>query len=277
MQIKIIRQIVFVLLLINCCTIQHIQAQQDSTAVLPLPVKPKKHLDITAEINYMRHYLWRGALFGNDDVSQPLLTFEYKHFFVNLCSNINLITKNLPIEFYSKKVMYDEQDVEAGYKNNIKKLEYEIKTMAYFYFNQINTPNTFEAGLKLSYPLVKNITACIETAADLNAYRGAVYNNTGIIWEFTNKKNDFLIGAGASFANNKFSTTYFGSEAAGLLFWSSKASVTHNFKNTYLTLVGEYNLYSNKTLKTVTERNYTANFSITLGREFSLHCKTKKS
>jgi hypothetical protein len=276
MQIKGVLQIAIVLLLINCSITYSVQAQQDSTALTPLPEKEKKHLDITAEINYMRHYLWRGALFGNDDVSQPLLTFEYKHFFVNLSSNINFITKNLPAAVYSKKTMYDEQDVEAGYKSNIKKLEYEIKTMAYFYFNQINTPNTFEGGLKLSYPIVKNIKGCTETAFDLNAYRGAVYNNTGITWEYTHSKNDFLIGAGASFANNKFSNVYFGSETAGLLFWSSKASVTHNFKNMYLTIAGDYNLYSNKTLKTVTERNYTANFSIALGREFSFYGKAKK-
>jgi hypothetical protein len=252
-------------------------AQQDSTAVTPLPQKPKNHLDITTEINYMRHYLWRGALFGNDDVSQPLLTLEYSHFFVSLSSNINLVTKNLPDEFYLKKTMYDEQDVEAGYKSNIKKLEYEIKTMAYFYFNQINTPNTFEAGLKLSYPIIKNITAYTATATDLNAYHGALYNNTGATWEYTHRKNDFLIEAGASFANNKFSTAYFETETAGLLFWSSRASVTHNFKSYYLSLAGEYNLYSNKALKAVTERNYTANFFITLGREFSFFGKAKKS
>jgi hypothetical protein len=277
MQTKFIQQIVFVLLLINCFALQHTQAQQDSTAILPLPVKEKKHLDITVEINYMRHYLWRGALFGNDDVSQPILTLEYKHFFVNLSSNINLLTKNLPDEFYSKKAMYDEQDVEAGYKSNIKKLEYELKTMAYFYFNQINTPNTFEAGLKLTYPIIKNIKAYTATAADLNAYDGALYNNTGATWEYTHKKNDFFIEAGASFANNKFSTAYFETETAGLLFLSSRAMVTHNFNSCYLSLAGEYNLYSNKALKSITERNYTANFLITLGRQFSLYNKAKKN
>jgi hypothetical protein len=276
MQTKFICQVIIAMLLINGTAIQYTQAQQDSTANVPLNVKKKNHLDITAEINYMRHYLWRGALFGNNDVSQPLLTFEYKHFFVNLSSNINLITKNLPDEFYSKKVMYDEQDIEAGYKNNIKKLEYEIKTMAYFYFNQVNTPNTFEGGLKLSYPILKNITAYTATATDLQAYRGALYNNTGAAWEFTHKKNDFLVEAGAGFANKKFSIAYFESETAGLLFWSSKASVTHNFKNIYITLTGEYNLYGNRTLKTVTEKKGTSNFSITLGRKFSIFGKTKK-
>jgi hypothetical protein len=276
MPTKFIQQVIIALLLINCTVIQRLQAQQDSAAILPLAAKEKNHLDITAEVNYMRHYLWRGALFGNDDVSQPVLTFDYKHFFVSLSSNINLITKNLPDDVYTKKAMYDEQDIEAGYKNKIKKLEYEIKAMSYFYFNQLNTPSTFEAGLKLSYPVVKNITVYTATATDLNAYRGAMYNNTGAAWEYTHKKNDFLIEAGAGFANTKFSTAYFESETAGLLFWSSKASVTHNFKNIYITLTGEYNLYGNKALKTVTEKNATSNFSITLGREFKLYAKTKK-
>ncbi len=245
-------------------------AQTTVVADSALPAKTKSKLEITAEINYMRHYLWRAVLFGNNDVSQPSIAIGYKHFFINLSSNINFITKKLPDAYYRRKVMYDEQDIEIGYGNSIKKLGYEIKTMAYFYFYQIGTPNTNEGSLKLSYPILKNITAHTETVVDLNAYKGSVYNNTGATWGYTRKKNDFLLQASAGFGSNKFTAAYFSTEedAAGLLYLGSKAAVTHNFKNFYCTIAGEYNSYTNKVVKIAAGVNNTSNYSITLGKEF---------
>jgi hypothetical protein len=268
MKINFIHQINMVLFFTVCFAIKSTQAQNDSTTTLPIAAKEK--VEITAEVNYLKHYLWRAILFGSDDVSQPSVAIGYKHFFVNLGCNINYIPKNLPEEFYSKKVMYDEQDVEIGYGNSIKKLDYEIKTMAYYYFNQIGSPNTKEASLKLSYPVIKNITAFTETVVDIQSYKGSVYNNTGTTWEYSHKKNDFLLQANAGFGSNKFTAAYFGTEedAAGLLYWGGKAAITHNFKNFYCTLAGEYNVYANKSVKVATDINNTSNFILTLGKAF---------
>jgi hypothetical protein len=267
MKIKLIYQINMVLFF-TFCIIKSTQAQNDSIAKPPIARKEK--IEITAEVNYMKRYLWRAILFGNNDVSQPSVAIGYKHFFVNLGSNINYIPKNLPDEFYSKKVMYDEQDIEIGYGNSIKKLDYEVKTMAYYYFNQIGSPNTKEASLKLSYPVIKNITAFTETVVDIQAYKGSVYNNTGAVWEYSHKKNDFLLQANTGFGSNKFTAAYFGTEedSGGLLYLGSKAAVTHNFKNFYCCISGEYNVYTNKQVKIATEINNTSNFTITLGKEF---------
>ena len=30
------------------------------------------------EMNYLRHYIWRGIAFGNDDVAQPVLALSHK-------------------------------------------------------------------------------------------------------------------------------------------------------------------------------------------------------
>jgi hypothetical protein len=246
------------------------KAQQDSAAEPPAGAKQDNPITVTAEVNYMRHYLWRGILFGSNDVSQPSINIQYRHFFIKPGINCNLVKKNLPKEAYKKPVMYDEQDIEAGYGNTLGKLEYEVKMMAYFYFNQINSPDTREAGLKLSYPLAKNITADSETAIDFGAYKGGLYNNTSLTWEYSLKKNNFLLQLGASTGNKKFIAAYFDTQAPALMFWSSKASFTHNMKNCYLSITGDYNFYSGNAIKNAAGVNTTDNFTITFGRQFSI-------
>jgi hypothetical protein len=242
-------------------------AQQDNTEVPAVTVK-NNAVTVTAEINYMRHYLWRGILFGSNDVSQPSINIQYRHFFIKPGVNLNLVKKNLPKEFYKKPVMYDEQDIEAGYSNSIGKLDYEIKLMAYFYFNQINSPSTSEMGFSLGYPIAKNISLHTETAIDIRAYKGGFYNSTFAAWEYSIKQNDFAIQAGLSMGNKKFTDAYLGAEVPGLLFWSGRAAFTHNMKNCYLTISGDYNVYSSKAVKEAAGVSTTDNFTITLGRNF---------
>src|SRR5690349_17545936 len=61
----------------------------------------KEHFSLSgyAEMNYYRHYLWRGALWGSNDVAQPELHLDYKNFWLALYSNLNLRPKNLSLEY----------------------------------------------------------------------------------------------------------------------------------------------------------------------------------
>ncbi len=228
----------------------------------------KDSVTITAEANYLKHYLWRGALFGNDDVSQPFVNINYKKFTLGFCANINLRPSKLSDEFYSKKVMYDEQDFELGYAASAGKLEFEVKAMAYIYFHQIGSPSTGEGYLKLSYPICKDISAFAETAVDAAAYKGSVYYNAGLNWEKSVGNFDFSFMVNAALGSKKFTEVYYYAEGSGLLFTGSKLNVTHNFKKFYLTLSGEHNFYLNNAIKESAGRNTTSNFSISLGREF---------
>ena len=103
-----------------------------------------KKLTGSFEMNYLRHYLWRGAEFGNNDVAQPELVLTKNNFSLALCANFNYIPKNVPKEYYSRNAIFDEQDVEIRYANTWGKFDCEFKAMAYFYFFQIGSPNTAE-------------------------------------------------------------------------------------------------------------------------------------
>jgi hypothetical protein len=233
-------------------------------------------IEIKAEVNYLKHYLWRSILFGSDDVSQPFISITYKNIFVNFASNINYIPKNLPTEQYKKKVAYDEQDLEFGYAGNIKKLDFEIKADAYLYFYQPLSPSTAELNLKLIHPIYKNISAFSENVIDIAAYNGAYYNNTGLMWDYTKAKTNIVLQTSVGLANSTFYEAYFGTETnavKGILFGGAKAELTQNFKSFYLKIMGEYELYTKKEIKDITERNNVTNVAISIGKDLSIKLK----
>jgi hypothetical protein len=236
----------------------------------------KDTLSITFETNYMKSYIWRGISFGSDDVSQPNINFTYKNFFVNLTSNFNLLPKNLPSEFYSKQVYFDEQDVEIGFNGTAGKLDYQIKADRYTYFYQPTSPSTSEINFKFEYPIYKNFTLFSENVFDLEAYNGAYYNNAGISWDKTKGTFDISAQAFASFGNKAFNEAYFAVDASGILLYGSKIDVTKNFKNFYVRGGGEINLFAKKVIKESTELERTYNFIITLGKTLDIPIFKKK-
>ena len=133
MKIKVKITVLF-LLLITLLDVHTSYAQTNENAVDEVTLAKENPNKLTGyiEMNYYRHYLWRGALWGNDDVSQPELHVDYGNFSFALCSNLNLYPKNLPDEFYKKKVVFDEQDIELGYQNNLGKMEYQVLLWGYF-------------------------------------------------------------------------------------------------------------------------------------------------
>ncbi len=268
-------KIIFSLLYLCCFYKAQSQIMQEPLIDSAAKTREEK-ITLTLEANYMRHYLWRGTLFGNDDVSQPIIDIGYKNFGVTLSANLNYIPKNLPKENYKKNVVYDEQDVEIYYANTFKKIAYLVRADGYFYFNQLNTPNTFEAATVLEYPISKTFTAYSETVLDIGSYKGSLYNYSGIKWNYTIHKNDIDIQTGISFCNNKFSNTYYYADVNGLLYVGGKAEISHRFKNFYATVTGEFYHYTNKAIIEATQRNYTTNFSVALGKEINIQLKRNK-
>jgi hypothetical protein len=277
MKIKFAKALVC--LFFNCCILFVLQttAQTSAPKILDTVVE-KNTIEVNIEANYMRRYLWRSLLFGNDDVCQPVVGFTYKKWSLILGANINYVPKNVPKESYTKSTAFDEQDIEILYSDKIGKLDYEIKADMYIYFFQINSPSTAEFNVKVGYPIYKNITAFSENVIDLNAYNGAYYNNTGLAWDFTKAKTDFSLQASVGMGNVAFNQSYFGGETSGIFYWGSKAEVTQHFKNFYTRIMGEYNLYNKEEIKLATEIDHTSNFAITIGKDFSftLHKKQRK-
>jgi hypothetical protein len=220
------------------------------------------------EMNYLCHYLWRGAVFGNNDVSQPELHIDYKNFSIALSPNLNLIPKNLLPEFYKKKVVFDEQDLELGYQNSAGKLEYQFLLYGYFYFNQLSTPNTGEVYSKLQYPVWRNTKIYTENVADIAAYRGAFFNSTGLLYEKELKKLAIEYKIYTGFANSKFNSAYFETDCSTLNFAGTSLNLEYDFKNFYIAVKGEYNHYADKKIRAATGLKQTNNISFYIGKEF---------
>jgi hypothetical protein len=268
MKIKFAQKLIC--LFLNCFVLLCLQttAQTAETKVIDTTIVPNT-FDIKMETNYMKRYLWRAILFGNDNVNQPVLGFTYKKWSLNLAANINYVPKNVPKESYTKPVAFDEQDIEILYTDKIGNLDYEIKADMYIYFYQINSPSTTELNIKVAYPVCQNIKAFSENVIDLNAYNGAYYNNTGLAWGYTKNKTDLALQASVGMGNVAFNQSYFGGETSGIFYWGSKVEVTQHFKNFYTRLMGEYNLYNKEDIKQATEISNTSNFAITIGKDFS--------
>jgi hypothetical protein len=228
----------FICLLFICFFLFSLQAIAQTAQVKIIDTTiMKSTIDVNIETNYMRRYLWRSLLFGNDDVCQPVVGFTYKKWTINLGANINYIPKNVPKESYTKPASFDEQDIEILYTDKIGKLDYEIKADMYIYFFQINSPSTAEFNVKVAYPIYKNISAFSENVFDLNAYTGAYYNNTGLAWNYTKNKTDMTLQASVGMGNEIFNQFYFGGETSGIFYWGGKAELTQHFKNFYVRLV----------------------------------------
>jgi hypothetical protein len=273
MKIKVAKNLIC--LLLSCFVLLSLQTTAQTEAAKVIDSSIVHTLDINVETNYMKRYLWRGLLFGNDDVCQPVLGITYKKWSLNLSANINYIPKNVPKESYTKPTAFDEQDIEILYTDKIGKLDFEIKADMYIYFHQINSPSTAEFNAKFSYPVYKNIAISSENVFDINAYSGAYYNNTSLDWSASKGKMDFGLGVNVGMGNAAFNNTYFGGETSGIFYWGAKAEMTHHFKHFYTRVNGEYNLYNKEEIKVASEINNTSNLSITIGKDFSLKLPKK--
>lgn len=237
------------LLLLSASFIMH--AQQNSvpihvvdSLVTELPVPKQKHWGVSFEMNYLRHYLWRGALFGNEDVAQPNLVLRFKNLSLGLLQNLNYLPKNVPEELYTRKAVFDEQDVTLGYDFEQGRWASTFSLLAYFYFFQIGTPNTAELINHTSFKLDKCFSIFTENSVDLASYRGAFYNHTGISFS-KGLHGDWVVKADAyaGFGNSLFNQTYLGTENGGLNLTSVSGSLTKNLGAFYFSIRGERNQY----------------------------------
>lgn len=242
------------------------QPLTDSTIAKELP---GNKITGNIEMNYIRHYIWRGILFGSNDVAQPELNLKWRKLSLSLAANLNYNPAALPKEYYTKKVVYDEQDIEVGYSTSYKKLDIECKAMAYFYMNQIGSPSTAELYNKTAFNITEKFALFTENVVDMASYRGAYYNNTGICYS-----NSFGNGFGiegtlyASAGNKKFNAAYFESGTGGFNLIGGSIEATKEIGSLYLCFFAEINNYSNKTIQQSTGLQKTYNYSFAIGWNF---------
>jgi hypothetical protein len=234
-------------------------------------------IDVEIEANYLRHYIWRGAEFGSNDVSQSFIYAEYKHWAINLGVNCNFNPKNLPTEFYTHPVVYDEQDFQLTYSNEYKKFKYELNWYTYKYFFQINSPSTSELSVKITYPLNEHFNILSENVADIWSYRKSIYSCSGLETTFTLFKKleidwNFYDGAG----NRHFNNAYYSDAAKWVNYVGTNCELNIPLKHDYY-IKGfvEYNLYTSQHAIDFTGINHTSNFGVSVGKDFSINLKHK--
>lgn len=235
-----------------------------------LGTKAKQHtLTGSFEMNYLRHYLWRGLVFGNNDVAQPMFEINYKDFTLGLAQNFNYQPKNVPKEFYTKNAFFDEQDVEISYSKKLGKFSTQFKAMAYFYFYQPQSPNTAEFYNWTGFDLYKGFSFFTENSIDFVSYKGAVYSNNGFLYELNLQDNlQIEWTAYAGFANSRFNLSYVGLKEGSLNLIGSHLEVTKNFDKFYVKLIVEKNQFMNNAIKEISGVNGTDNFGVAAGIGF---------
>lgn len=255
---------VLVLLVLNYFPVY---SQGDSTAA---KVKAgEKAITGSFEMNYLRHYIWRGIAFGNDDVAQPVLELSHKNFTLALSQNFNYVPSHVPKESYTRNAFFDEQDVEIRYVKEWEKFSTQVSGMAYFYFYQPGSPNTAELYNWSGYNFYKGFSVFTENSVDVATYRGAVYSNNGFLFEHTAKNNlKIEWTAYAGFANAKFDEIYFGCSCGGINLVGTHIDITKGIGRYFIKLSGEKNNYMRAALKESASLKGTDNFGLAAGVNF---------
>jgi hypothetical protein len=236
-----------------------------------------KSVNIEAEANYLRRYVWRGINFGSDHVSQSFVSFGYKKMAMNLSVNCNLFPKNQSELDYTKPTFYDEQDLQFTFADSIHQLMYEFSSNTYFYFHQINCANTSELNLKLMYPLGKNFIAYTDNAIDVWAYKRSIYSCSGGEANITLfDKIDAVMQVYGAVGNRHFNMAYNNFDKFALNFVGTHIELSMPvLKNYYLKVFSEYNQTINKAMIVQTSTNYTFNYGLAFGKDLSIALKHK--
>ncbi len=255
------KKISFILLLLNGGVVF---AQQEETK----PISDKK-IHGSFEVNYNKDYLWRGAVFGNTPVSQPNLELNYKNFTLGLCQNFNVTPKKLPKESYTKPVSFDEQDVEIRHAFSKGKFSFETSVFAYFYFSQIETPNTGEFNSYIEYSLYKNFSLFTENTVDIISYRGSLHSKNGVLYS-TTFKNDIAFSGTVytTYANARFNNTYFGADHAGFNLAGANIEIQKDIRQYFLKCSVEKNLYLHQSIIDASGSKGSYNYALAAGINF---------
>ena len=222
------------------------------------------------EVNFIHSYLWRGAYFGADNVSQPIVWLTYSDFTFNVSGNFNLINKTTNFDGYTHKSNWDELDLELDYEHAFKHYTIFGKALCYLYAYQPLVPSTAELNIRLEHQLGKsNWNLFTEEVFD-------VWNHWGGLWSETGVFNDCKLGHNwelnwenaLCYGSKVFNDAYYEIPIRGVNLCSSRLELQKNVKYGYYKLYGEYNWFVDSRLEHYLNQHYSYNFQVVFGKEF---------
>ncbi len=222
------------------------------------------------ELNFIHSYLWRGAYFGADNVSQPVFWLTYNDFSFNVSGNFNLINKTTNYDGYSRKSNWDELDLELDYEHEFKKYTVFGKALCYLYAYQPLVPPTAELNMRVE----RKLQCCHWSVFTDEVFD--VWNHWGGLWSETGILNDRKLGHqwemnwenALCYGSKVFNEAYYEIPIRGVNLVSSRLELQKNVKYGYYKLYGEYNWFIDQRLEKYLHQHYSYNFQVVFGKEF---------
>jgi hypothetical protein len=211
------------------------QAPQPTTTSTPSDIRveavaetPAKSTDkestftYGAEMDFNSRYVWRGLLLDDGPVGQPSAWVSAFGFTLTAWSNVAMTDASGVAGLNSSGFI-------LAYDRDWEKLRLEAALDAYMgrMSSDIESRNTMESSLKLSYP-VGPLRIFTTHAFDVLAYRGSYFGEAGVEYaRQITKSTEFTISARSGWASAKFNDVYIGVNKSAFNFVGVDGSLTY--------------------------------------------------
>jgi hypothetical protein len=235
-----------------------------------------------AEIDFNSGYVWRGLLLDDGFVAQPSAWISAYGFTLTAWSNMAMTSaaaaggpspNAAPNAAMGLTSASGGRGPNAGdflltYDREWKKLRIETGLDAYLgrQSSQIDTRNTMEGLLELSYP-IGPLRLYTTHAFDVLAYRGSYFGEARLEHERQiTKKAELTISIRSGWASAKFNQVYTGVNKSAFNFVGAEGSLTYNLgEHMYLMPHIEFSSITDRRLRAQLSPSNLANFGIAFG------------
>ena len=174
-----------------------------------------------AEMDFNSRYVWRGLLLDDGPIGQSSAWISAFGFTLTGWSNVAMTDASGVAGLNSGGLI-------LAYDRDWEKLKLEAALDAYIgrMSSDIESRNTMESSLKLSYP-AGPLRIFTTHAFDVLAYRGSYFGEAGLEYERqVTKSAEFTISVRSGWASSKFNDVYIGVDKSAFNFVGAEASLT---------------------------------------------------
>jgi hypothetical protein len=175
-----------------------------------------------AEMDFNSRYVWRGLLLDDGPVGQPSAWISAFGFTLTAWSSVAMTDASGVAGLNSGGLI-------LAYDRDWEKLKLEAALDAYIgrMSSDIESRNTMESSLKLSYP-AGPLRIFTTHAFDVLAYRGSYFGEAGVEYaRQITKSTEFTISARSGWASAKFNDVYIGVNKSAFNYVGVEGSLTY--------------------------------------------------